>query len=713
MAPNEIGCHIFFTSILYPSTSPDSNYFPIFESMKFEYPGFLFAFLLLAIPIIIHLFNFRKYKVLYFSSLHFLRQVEEETRSTQKLKHLLVLIARILAFSALILAFAQPYMPVEKTGKEGGNPVLAIYIDNSFSMTLKGTEGELISEAREQARKLIEKASVETRIMLVTNEMSGIEQRLVTKVEALDRLDKIEVSPLVKTTSDVVNWMRDEISKEAATNQKLGVKQYVILSDFQKSSADFKKIKKDSTGFYYPIQLVPQSLSNVFIDSIWFNDPNFKVGVNNELNVRIKNTGDKDLTNVELQLDVNGTKRDVFVDILANQEMIAPINYSDLKPGLKKGVVKVNDKQVFFDDEYFFSYEVKEKSYILIVNGKSAVPNIAKVYNLDNYYEVQSVDETSFTPDALNNKDFVVLNGLDEISTGTAASLLSFAQEGGSLALFPGENINVSSWNGLLQKLKMPLLGALQSEGVKVKSINYNDVFFIGVFEKKPENLNLPLQNKIYKISNGSSSNAMNLVSLQNGLPLFVRSNSNYCVFLFGSSLAPAFGNFTSNALFTTILLRSAEMSQRRIPIALTIGGDSRFPVYNAPKKETPIHLKGKDIDFIPQTEKISQITYISIAGMEAGRLKSGLYQIVNETELGNLALNYDRKESNITALTSSEVKDGLTAQGIENISFSTIDQGQSATRIELEKPKEYWRILVLFALLFLLAEMALLKFLK
>lgn len=682
--------------------------------MKFEYPGFLFALLLLAIPIIIHLFNFRRYKTLYFSSLQFLKQVEEETRSTQKLRHLLVLIARMLAFTALIFAFAQPYMPVTDAGKEGGNPVLAIYIDNSFSMTLKGTEGELLSEAREQARKLIAKAGAETRIMLVTNEMSGIEQRLVTRVEALDRLDKIEASPLVRKTSDVLNWMKDEIGKEAATVQKLGTKQFVILSDFQKTSSDFSKLSSDSTGFYYPIQLVPQSLSNIFIDTVWFTEPNFKIGVNNELNVRIRNTGDKDLANIELQLDVNGTKRDVFVDLPANQEITAPINYSDLKPGLKQGVVKVNDKQVFFDDEYYFTYEVREKSAVLIINGQSAVQNVAKVYSLDNYYTVRQVEETSFTPDALNGTDFVVLNGLNEITTGTSASLLSFVQEGGSLALFPGENINTSSWNGLLQKLKMPLLGGLQTEGVKVKSINYNDVFFNGVFEKKPENLNLPLQTRIYRISGSSSGNAMNLINLQNGLPLFVRSNSGYSVFLFGSSLAPSFGNFTSNALFSTLLLRSAEMSHRRIPIALTIGTDSRFPVYNAPAKESPIHLKSEQTDFIPQTEKINQITYISIGGMEANnRLKAGLYKVENGALLGNLALNYNRNESDVTTLKQSEIENGLHGAGIANVSFATIDQGQSAARIELEKPQEYWRIFVMLALLFLLTEMALLKFMK
>ena len=128
--------------------------------MKFVYPEFLWAFGVLLIPVIIHLFNFRKYKVLYFSSLKFLQFVDQKTRSTQKLKHLLVLLSRILAFSLLIFGFAQPYIPAAKDKSTGGKPVIAIYIDNSFSMSMKGTEGELISEAREMARKIITEASL-------------------------------------------------------------------------------------------------------------------------------------------------------------------------------------------------------------------------------------------------------------------------------------------------------------------------------------------------------------------------------------------------------------------------------------------------------------------------------------------------------------------------------------------------------------------------
>jgi hypothetical protein len=51
--------------------------------------------------------------------------------------------------------------------------------------------------------------------------------------------------------------------------------------------------------------------------------------------------------------------------------------------------------------------------------------------------------------------------------------------------------------------------------------------------------------------------------------------------------------------------------------------------------------------------------------------------------------------------------------QEVENVKFTTIDEGQSISRIELEKPKEYWRIFVWLALLFVLTEMILIKFLK
>ena len=259
----------------------------------------------------------------------------------------------------------------------------------------------------------------------------------------------------------------------------------------------------------------------------------------------------------------------------------------------------------------------------------------------------------------------------------------------------------------------MPTLGAIQSEGVKIKSIQHQDAFFKGVFEKKPDNLNLPLQNKIYRTNNHSKSNALNLIQLQNGSPLLVRSNSNYTVFLFGSSLDPSFGNLTSNALFSTIVLRMAEMSQARMPLSLTIGSDSKFPIFNMPKTESPIHIKNEEIDFIPSIEKLNQISYISIAGPASNILQSGLYEIMSEKSLGSIALNYNRQESDIRTYKINELKDLFTESGIQNVKTTSISQGQSLIMTDLDKPIEYWRIFLILAISFLIAEMAILRFSK
>ena len=684
--------------------------------MKFVYPQFLWAFGVLIIPIIIHLFNFRKYKTLYFSSLKFIQFVDQQTRSTQKLKHLLILISRILFFSFLVISFAQPYIPISNDSLKGGKPIIAIYIDNSFSMSMKGTEGELISEAREMARKIITDANLDTRFILVTNEMSGIEQRVVSKLDALERLDKIDISPISRNISTIIEWEKNTIKKEHETNNKIGNQQFIILSDFQKNSSDLSKLKSDQESYYYPIKLTPQESSNILIDSVWFSSPIQKIGENNELNVRVKNFSKNNSTNTELHLEIGTIKRDVFIDVKANDKIITTINFIESKAGFKKGKVSVNDKQFYYDDEYFFSYLVSKKSEILIINGENSINNISLVYSLDNFYQVTEVNQSSLTSEYLKNKDLVVINGSKEITSGLADELYDYASNGGSLALFPGEDIepNNSGWNTFLNSLKMPSLGNSFTEGVKIKNLNFDDDFFKSVFEKNPGKLNLPTIAKAYKSNSTTKTQSIGLIQLQNGSPLYSRSLSNFNVFLFSSSLSPNYGSFSSNALFSTILLRTAELSKRKTPISLTIGEDSKFPIYSKSKSELPIHIKNEEIDFIPLIIQKETISFLSLGGLEViEKLKSGTYQIIDESPKGLISLNYNRVESDICCFTPTEINTMFENQGIKHIIFSEISEGQTLTKVDLKKPYEYWKLFLMFALLFLIIEMALLKFWK
>src|SRR6267142_6603856 len=106
--------------------------------MSLVYPSFLWALSALAIPIIIHLFNFRKTTRIYFSNTRFLRQVKEETTQKRRLKQYLVLASRLLFLLFLVLAFAQPFLPAKEQITSGKD--IIIYLDNSFSMSAQAAE---------------------------------------------------------------------------------------------------------------------------------------------------------------------------------------------------------------------------------------------------------------------------------------------------------------------------------------------------------------------------------------------------------------------------------------------------------------------------------------------------------------------------------------------------------------------------------------------
>src|SRR5690606_2500386 len=115
-------------------------------------PQFLFAFGVLAIPILLHLFHLRRFKTFYFSNVAFLKELDTTSKSTRKVKQLIVLILRLLAFSALIFAFAQPYFPSKAQIDSNKPEVRIFFIDNSQSMSANGVEGELLSQAKNMAR---------------------------------------------------------------------------------------------------------------------------------------------------------------------------------------------------------------------------------------------------------------------------------------------------------------------------------------------------------------------------------------------------------------------------------------------------------------------------------------------------------------------------------------------------------------------------------
>ena len=83
------------------------------------------------VPIIIHLFNFRRYKTVYFSNVKMLEDIQKKkTKRASQIQQLIVLLLRVLGIACLVLAFAQPFLHGNTKSTKKGN-VISIFVDNS------------------------------------------------------------------------------------------------------------------------------------------------------------------------------------------------------------------------------------------------------------------------------------------------------------------------------------------------------------------------------------------------------------------------------------------------------------------------------------------------------------------------------------------------------------------------------------------------------
>src|SRR5687768_11450579 len=124
--------------------------------LTFAYPAFLWALAALAIPVIIHLFSFRRYKTVYFPNVAFLQEVKQQTDSRTRLKHWLVLLSRLLLLTFLVFAFAQPSFRKNNVEVKTGKNAISIFIDNSFSMQQTDAEQTLLERARKKAYEVLD-----------------------------------------------------------------------------------------------------------------------------------------------------------------------------------------------------------------------------------------------------------------------------------------------------------------------------------------------------------------------------------------------------------------------------------------------------------------------------------------------------------------------------------------------------------------------------
>lgn len=679
--------------------------------MKFVHPEILYALGALSIPIIVHLFNFRKFKIVYFSNVAFLREIQVETQSKSKLRHLLILLARMLAMSCIILAFAQPYIPLENTQARQGDRVISVYLDNSFSMEAQSGGAPLLEIARNKAIEVVRSYNATDKFQVLTNDFEGRHQRLVSREEAIQLLQEVDISPSSRNLSEVYIRQRDLLLSSNLSN--LAALQF---TDLQTSVADAQRIEPDTLIAYRVVPTTADRPANVYIDSAWFASPVRQLDQSEALVARVVNTSREARNNLPVELVINGQQKGVTtVDIPSEGSAEITIQFTHTDPGLNAGMIRIDDYPVSFDDAYYFGFEVLPEIKILgITENVGNRDAVWAVFGDDPYYQYTAVSAGTIDYSRFSEYQLIILNQLNRLSSGLITELEKFILAGGSVCVIPSAVAELSGYNDLLTRSETGVMEARISTSTEVAKVDYDHELFNNAFERTTERVDLPKLSSYYPIRLASRSSAQSILTLRNDLPLLVASSrGSGKLYVYAVPLSKEFSNLAAHAYFPSSIIRMTVLSAPSPPLSYTIGEDRRILVRNrSVTGDETFRLRDErtGFEFIPEHHNSG--SGIELFVQDDVDVAGNFVLTKGDERIASIGFNYDRRESS-TAMTSPEAYLAeLINKGWKNASMLTGDlQTVGREALELEEGKKYWWSMIIWALIFLAAEVLLIKY--
>jgi Aerotolerance regulator N-terminal len=685
--------------------------------MTFLNPSFLWGFLAISVPIIIHLFNFRRVKKLNFPNIALLKAVNTQAKTFLKLKQWLVLASRILFISSLVLAFAQPFLPSKSGIRNDGRSITSIYLDNSASMQNETDNKSAINTAIKKIDRLASDMPKSAKNQFVTNDFSAIEFKNYNPNELKNQASKTELSASVRTIPEVYARQQNLIEKNTTSTMN----NIFMFSDFQKSTAgniaDLAKVTKNN------LYLVPSGVTethNVYVDSVWLDSPFIRKMQTNGINVKLSNSGNNTVKNIAIKLYLGDLQMNAIpTKVEPNGTTIVHFDVNINQNGFQKGRISFEDNPVLFDNEFYFVLNASPVINIIHLKGISAENNYLKnVFANDSLFNYTAFPMQNVDIGLLKNADLLIVEGADTFSANISQAALSFLKNGGSLMVIPSKNTDFDSYNGLLNQFGV--------SNIKLNTGNEQTVlaepekqkgFFKDIFEnsKIKERMLMP---STLQLLNWHTLGDILLKTKGNQPYLSLSKASKSSVYFMAAPLADGFGNFPQNALFVPIMYKIAASSIKPSPLAYRF--DERAITFEGKNytEKSIIKLKKDGFEMIPVQRVLGNELYFEMPKpsevADSKGLQAGYYELFNGTNKEKLlAINHSNVESKMDRYSVAELKTLFA----KNKNIKILDQ-ESSTDFLAEfnaqnQGSYFWKYFIIAALVFLALEILIIRFWK
>lgn len=641
--------------------------------MQFKHPEILYFLFLLVIPILVHLFQLRRFKKEYFTNVKLLKELQTQTRKSSKIKKWLLLATRLLLLTCLIIAFAQPYFENEKTVKKGND--LIILLDNSFSMQAKGPKGELLKRS---VQELLEELPENQTFSLITN----TEIFWDTDIKSIQK-------ELQNLSYSAVPFQLDYLLNEVEIKKKQVPKDFIIITDALQTES-----KKASTltqnHSVYLIQPQAEYVSNVCLENVEISQV---LDQFYELKITLQSFG---LKQKEVALSVISKNKAIANTVVQFEKPKAVIKITIPKKEFQ-GTVHIEDQSLAYDNDYYFSISTPKKASVLAIGSPEKNNFLDRLFTADEF-NFTSTELKSLDYNQIENQEAILLNELEDLPLALGTTLKSFYEKGGNVVLIPNQQNSVSTLNTFTANFGAPKYAALSTTEKQITTINYSHPLYQTVFENKVTNFQYP------KVKSSFGLTGITAVLQYEDQAIFVGSNTNQLgnFYTFSAPINKQNSNFQNAPLIVPTLYNMGQNQNKIGSIAYTIGENQSLLLETILSKDEAVVVQNKDYSFIPLQQLLHTKCKLTFGDYPE---KAGNYEVLkNQETLKRISFNYPRTESDITAINSGNFD---TFTKVNNLSTVLNDLASS------QSSSEIWKWFLMGTLLLLCIELLIQKLIK
>ena len=460
--------------------------------MAFLNPLFLFGLLAAGIPLVIHLWNRRRFVTIDFSSLMFLTAAHRENARRFQLKQLLILLLRMAIVALIALALARPFLTL-------GLPVasvraktdLVIVLDNSYSMAYQDVDGVRFEKAKTLAINILDtlRHGDSAALILMSDVPNPVFRQLTPDLESVtEAINDTEVSYRTTNVQPSLEFAHEILAESEQLNKEI-----YLISDFtQNGWKNWSRLPNRSGA---RISLIPVTKGEAHNTSIKEIRPsNQLIGVNLplQLNVTTMNHSVAPLEENILTLFIGGEKEKTMrFSVAANESLNTTLTYNFFTPGTHIGYFTLTKDRLNIDNRRYFALNVlgevrvlcvgEETEYLTLalnphknsrqqsavsdqqrdfLNARRSPTADSRLLTADTMILPTQCTPAEFETFPLEDYDVIILADVPKISRQANAQLQEFIRHGKSIIAFVSSRSNAKSYNDLSDVWLPAQLGA-------------------------------------------------------------------------------------------------------------------------------------------------------------------------------------------------------------------------------------------------------------